>query len=223
MHARPRGIRNNNPGNIEKGAPWQGLAAPEDMTDEQLEEPRFSVFAAPKWGIRALARLLMTYQARHRLCTVGAMIGRFAPPGENPTAAYVRFVAGRMGLTPDESFPFGEYKYARAMVEAIIEHENGVQPYSPAELDAGLMLAGIEPPRRAPWPGRSRTISGTAVAALGTAMSAAAEPISEAARQVEPLVAFSAHMKWLFLALTLAGLAMATWARIDAAMKGKVG
>jgi len=38
----PRGIRNHNPGNIEKGDPWQGLAA------DQSGDPRFAVFAAPE-------------------------------------------------------------------------------------------------------------------------------------------------------------------------------
>ena len=223
MRSTPRGIRNNNPGNIEKGAPWQGLARLEQMTPEQRDEPRFAVFTSPKWGIRALARLLMTYQARHGLDTVAAMIGRFAPPSENDTQAYVRAVARHMGLGEREPFDISEHRHAQAMVEAIIQHENGMQPYDAAALDAGLMLAGIEPPRRVPWPGRSRTTTGTALAAIGTAMGAAAEPISEAARQVEPLVALSGHMKWLFLALTLAGLAMATWARIDAHVKGKIG
>lgn len=31
----PRGIRNNNPGNLDKGSPWQGLVANPD-------EPRFA-------------------------------------------------------------------------------------------------------------------------------------------------------------------------------------
>ena len=33
----PRGIRNNNPGNLDKGSPWQGLVANPD-------EPRFCTF-----------------------------------------------------------------------------------------------------------------------------------------------------------------------------------
>lgn len=39
----PRGIRNNNPGNLDKGSPWQGLVANPD-------EPRFCTFKDPVWG-----------------------------------------------------------------------------------------------------------------------------------------------------------------------------
>ncbi|MEM1400194.1 MAG: structural protein P5 [Pseudomonadota bacterium] len=223
MPNQTRGIRNNNPGNIEKGAPWQGLARPEQMSAVQRAEPRFAVFAEPKWGIRALARLLLTYQARHRLKTVEAMIRRYAPAQENHTEHYARFVADRMGLAIDEPFPFGDHVYATAMVAAIIEYENGQQPYDSATIDAGLMLAGIEPPRRVPWPGRSRTTTGTAVAGVGTALSVAAQPLQEAASQIEPLLPLSPHLKWVFLGLTLLGLVIATFARIDASMKGKIG
>ena len=50
----PRGIRNNNPGNLDKGAPWQGLV-------NNSSEPRFCTFKDPVWGIRALAVTLITY------------------------------------------------------------------------------------------------------------------------------------------------------------------
>ncbi|HCQ3021998.1 TPA: hypothetical protein OHP99_004980, partial [Escherichia coli] len=55
----PRGIRNNNPGNLDKGSPWQGLAANPD-------EPRFCTFKDPVWGIRALAVTLITYHDKRR-------------------------------------------------------------------------------------------------------------------------------------------------------------
>ena len=43
-----RGIRNFNPGNIKDfGIPWNGLAAPEQMTLEQKQEMTFCVFTGP--------------------------------------------------------------------------------------------------------------------------------------------------------------------------------
>ncbi len=39
----PRGIRNNNPGNLDKGSPWQGLIS-------NPSEPRFCTFKDPVWG-----------------------------------------------------------------------------------------------------------------------------------------------------------------------------
>ncbi len=80
----PRGVRNHNPGNIERDARtrWQGQAA-------RQSDPRFVVFTAPEWGIRAMARVLITYQDRHGCNTVAKIINRWAPPGENATSAYV--------------------------------------------------------------------------------------------------------------------------------------
>ncbi|SDF04762.1 hypothetical protein [Rhodospira trueperi] len=142
----PRGIRNHNPGNIERGEKWQGRAALADMTPDQRAETRFAVFKAPEWGIRAIARVLITYQDRHGIRTVRGMIGRWAPAAENNTAAYVRAVADRLGVAYDTAVDVHTYPVARALVEAIITHENGEQPYSDAVIDRGLALAGIEPP-----------------------------------------------------------------------------
>lgn len=50
MSIKPRGIRNNNPGNIRRnGDPWQGLA-------ETQGDKEFFTFTTPVYGIRALAR-----------------------------------------------------------------------------------------------------------------------------------------------------------------------
>ena len=52
----PRGLRNNNPGNIRRSKDnWQGLAP--EQTD-----PDFFQFTAPEWGYRALIKTLQTYR-----------------------------------------------------------------------------------------------------------------------------------------------------------------
>lgn len=122
----PRGIRNNNPGNLRRGEPWQGLAP--EQTD-----PAFCVFSDPVWGIRALARTLLTYESRHGLATVAGLIGRFAPPCENDTAAYVAAVSRVCGVAPHA--PIRVAEQLPALIPAIIRHENGCQPY-PADLIA---------------------------------------------------------------------------------------
>ncbi|EGQ8922587.1 structural protein, partial [Vibrio parahaemolyticus] len=62
----------------------------------------FETFKAPEWGFRAGAILLRNYQQRHELHTLTEIIHRFAPPNENHTANYARFVAGRVGVGMDE-------------------------------------------------------------------------------------------------------------------------
>ena len=53
-----RGVRNNNPGNIRVGDDWVGLAKSDEMTAWQAKEQEFCVFSEPKYGIRAMCKIL---------------------------------------------------------------------------------------------------------------------------------------------------------------------
>ena len=138
----PRGIRNRNPGNIVRNAIcWQGLSA------DQSSDPRFCVFAAPEWGIRAMARILIAYRERHGLDTVRGIVNRWAPPAENDTDAYVRHVAARLGVRTDARIDVRERTIMTPLVQAIIGHENGAgyaDYYDGATIDSALTLAGIK-------------------------------------------------------------------------------
>ena len=131
----PRGIRNNNPGNIRHGEKWLGLA------DEQPDRD-FCTFKSAVLGIRAMARILHNYQRLHGLATVAGMIARWAPPSENDTDAYVRHVAGEMGVEPDQAVDLAaDIPAFRRMVAGMIHHENGIQPYSDGTITTGINLA----------------------------------------------------------------------------------
>lgn len=138
-----RGIRNHNPGNIRIGDLWKGLANRVNMTDEQRAERSFCVFAGPAWGIRALAKILLTYQRKYGLYTIEDIITRWAPPVENDTESYIESVAARSGFERDEVVEISRAKVARPIIEAIILHENGRQPYD-WPLKKGIELAGIK-------------------------------------------------------------------------------
>lgn len=129
MKKLPRGIRNNNPGNIRHGADWKGLA--EDQPDSD-----FCTFTAPRYGIRAMARILMNYQRIHNLQTVRQIINRWAPPSENKTDAYVDHVAKVLGVDPDQHISVQQH--VADLVAVIIEHENGMNPY-----DLEVILEGV--------------------------------------------------------------------------------
>ncbi|WP_246506766.1 structural protein [Kistimonas asteriae] len=126
----PRGIRNNNPGNIRHGDNWQG------MTDIQTD-PAFVQFVTPEYGIRAMTRIFKSY-ARRGLVTVEQIVSTWAPDNENDTESYVKHVASVLGLSPDT--PVAEHDYP-ALIAVIIKHENGSQPYSRDTIEAGVMLA----------------------------------------------------------------------------------
>ena len=168
----PRGIRNHNPGNLEKGDPWQGLA------DDQSADPRFAVFEAPEWGIRAIARLLITYRDKHGVNTVDGIVNRWAPPSENDTESYALQLARHLDVDLHEPIDVTKFETAKRLVEAIIRHENGLQPYDALTINEGLRLAGIRPPTAAQREaleevrplGRTRTVrAGRAAEAAGGA------------------------------------------------------
>ena len=66
MTVQPRGIRNNNPGNIRWGDNWKGLVPEDKRTDRS-----FCQFIDVKYGIRAIARILLNYRNREGMKRVG--------------------------------------------------------------------------------------------------------------------------------------------------------
>jgi hypothetical protein len=129
----PRGVRNANPGNIRHSRTlWQGEAAAQP-------DPDFVTFQAPEWGLRAMAKILTTYQ-RNGLDTVAEIIARWAPTNENDTAAYVASVAQAVGLNPDAPLDLTNPGLMASMLKAIVRHENGQQPYSDDQFAQALRL-----------------------------------------------------------------------------------
>lgn len=128
----PRGIRNNNPGNIRHGESWRGLAL--EQTD-----PDFCVFTAPEYGIRAMARILLNYQKKHGIRTIDGIISRWAPPAENNTRSYITAVSRACQVEPTEIIDIAEY--LPDIIPAIIQHENGMQPYNEKLIFKAIKMA----------------------------------------------------------------------------------
>ncbi|MHA0937314.1 hypothetical protein [Enterobacter kobei] len=129
-----RGIRNNNPGNLEfsKTNPWVGQTG---------DDGRFAKFETPEHGIRALGRNLLSYQ-RQGIDTVSDIINRWAPPSDNNnTDAYIKAVCAQLGVTPDQQLDASNPDTLKALCAAIIQHENGSQPYSDQQLSTGVSAA----------------------------------------------------------------------------------
>lgn len=132
--ALPRGVRNNNPGNIVRtGAAWGGEIAGND--------PRYAAFDSPEAGIRALGKNLIAYQEKHGLDTVAAIVARWAPATENDTASYVKAVSGELGVKADQPLDMKDPVVLARLTKAIIKQENGSQPYSEATVRAGVEAA----------------------------------------------------------------------------------
>jgi len=116
----PRGLRNNNAGNIRiTKDKWQGLS-------EVQSDPEFFQFKSPEWGYRALIRTLQNYRWRHGCITIADFIRRWAPPVENNTGGYISRVCRDMQV-PSEFVPDVSDRYTMCTFAAAISYvENGV-------------------------------------------------------------------------------------------------
>lgn len=140
----PRGIRNNNPGNIDFNPRnnWQGQLGVEP-------DGRFAVFDSPENGIRALGKLLLNYRGKDGMPGVGRpgidtpleFISRWAPASENNTLAYAQAIAKRLGVGVRDSIDISKLHVLREAVVGIIVHENGGNPYRAAVIDEGVRRA----------------------------------------------------------------------------------
>ena len=127
----PRGIRNNNPGNIrfDGSTQWRGMIGDDSAGFIQFERAVF--------GIRAMTRILSSY-SRRGVNTIGSIIATWAPPVENNTSSYINSVAKKMGMAVDDLIFEQHYP---ELIAAIIHHENGQQPYSLETIKEGISLA----------------------------------------------------------------------------------
>jgi hypothetical protein len=120
--SQPRGIRLNNPGNIEQGgSPWLGLSP------DQSADPRYASFTDPIYGIRAMAYIMFRSYAARGLKTPLQIISTWAPSKDNNNVpAYVADVTARSGVSPNAPVPPA---LIPAFIAGVIQHENGQQPY----------------------------------------------------------------------------------------------
>lgn len=127
------GERNNNPGNIRHvpGVVWQGQSAVQT-------DPAFVQFDDPIYGIRAIARIMKSYEKRG-IDTLADAINRWAPPNENDSEAYVTDVCDRCGVNPDTRLDFSQVM--PSLVKAIIHHENGEVIYTEDQINRGIALS----------------------------------------------------------------------------------
>jgi len=117
----PLGIRNNNPGNIRFNVAnnWIGQTG---------EESGYAKFSDVAHGVRAAGKLLRNYQDRYGLDTISALIQRWAPQSENPTAEYIANIARWMGARADLPINLGHDAALESMLAGIFRQENGTQP-----------------------------------------------------------------------------------------------
>ena len=126
----PRGMRNNNPGNLRIGSsPWKGK-----IPVAQNQDGAFEQFEAYVWGIRAMILNLRNY-FNGGFNTINKIIYKWAPPGDNNnTPAYVATVSNQTGFGPDQVLEFNQ-DTLKKLVRAMAYVENGRDAVTPDQFN----------------------------------------------------------------------------------------
>lgn len=215
------GVRLNNPGNLEWGAPWEGLVPRENSRYYKTgtaPQQRFCEFKDAASGIRAIMRTLITYADKRKAAdgsaidTVREVVSRWAPPTENNTNAYAAHVAKLMGVHPDEPINVKDYQTAYGLVTGIIAHENAGYAYPAAVVEEGLRRAGVVKPitEKNNIPLTKETVA-AGVAGAGSAAGIIAPIIPDVAKAVTDHKADLASGDWKLLLIGLIGVGLAAW------------
>jgi N-acetylmuramoyl-L-alanine amidase len=76
--------------------------------------------------------------------------------------------------------------------------------------------------KKSPAPAASRELVGGTVASVGVSGNVALEAVQSAATDIQGLLPYAESLKWVFVALTLAGVAFGLYARIDRQRRGRL-
>lgn len=115
----PRGLRNNNPGNIR-------LSSTRYLGEVDSTDTAFKQFKSMAYGYRAMFVLLYTYQRKHHLNTIEEMISRYAPAIENHTEKYISAVSEWSGVPATSRITTTNGDIMVPVVAAMSRVENGV-------------------------------------------------------------------------------------------------
>lgn len=163
----PRGMRNNNPGNL-------NFAGQAGATKESGPGGRFAVFGSMQEGVAALVKQIGLYVKRGKN-TIRKIIDTYAPAFENNTGAYIAAVSRALGIGPDDPLDTNNTQQIMGLVQAIATHENGTK-LNQADLTGGFNLArGI--------PNATQTTKNA-----GAATSAPVSPVTGGDRSVQTTI-----------------------------------
>lgn len=129
----PRGIRNNNPGNL-------NFAGQAGATKEGGPGGRFAKFGTMREGVAALVKQIGLYVSRGKN-SIRKILEVYAPSSENNTGAYIAAVSRALGIGPDDPLDINSSEQVMGLVKAITDHENGKGYVGAADIAGGYNLA----------------------------------------------------------------------------------
>lgn len=147
----PRGIRNNNPGNLN----YAGQAG---ATMEGGEGGRFAVFESMQHGVAALYKQLQLYFKRG-INTLSSIVKTYAPASDNNNVdAYISALTKATGKGANEVLDSGDTETIARLMKGIVDHENGKGYISSSDIMGGIQLgAGSSASRNMPAAAGSQT------------------------------------------------------------------
>lgn len=147
----PRGIRNNNPGNLN----YVGQAG---ATLEGGEGGRFAVFESMQHGVAALYKQLQLYFKRG-INTLSSIVKTYAPASDNNNVdAYISALTKATGKGANEVLDSGDTATIARLMKGIVDHENGKGYISSSDIMGGIQLgAGSSASRNIPSAAGSQT------------------------------------------------------------------
>jgi hypothetical protein len=117
----PRGVVNDNPGNLRDGRFFDGY-----IKQDSLD---FAIFQSPLLGVRALMRDLLTARYVHNRVTLEEIMAAYAPQQSNPLDAYITYVRAWLRLseraTTVASIELSQPWRLLDLSRAIVSFENG--------------------------------------------------------------------------------------------------
>lgn len=132
----PRGVRNNNPLNLQplSSGQWAGQTG---------TDGRYATFATPEAGMAAADQNLQAYATKHGISTLAGVITRWAPPNENDTAAYIKTVANDLGVDPNAKLDLSDPQVRQSVLQSMSKVELGKgASASQAPASAATVAAG---------------------------------------------------------------------------------
>lgn len=137
--ATARGIRNNNPFNLQRTAiAWAGKVTGTDS--------RFETFNEVENGIRAGVIDIVGDITKGGQNNLNKLMKTFAPEHENDTTLYIRILSNATGFTPDEDLRDANGRVnintIYHLTRAIIRHENG--PIQARLVTDSILLEGVK-------------------------------------------------------------------------------
>jgi hypothetical protein len=168
----PRSVRNNNPGNLRYSP---NLVKPGYVLEKAVgaDSGGFAIFATPQDGLEAMEKQVRL-DTQTRGMTLSQFVNKYAPPNENDTNKYTKFVSDRTGLMANDRIPASKIP---EVMNAMILMEGG-RPASQYYASVGgsdrMLVASATP---APEPRRARGAT--------VATAAPAPVVPEMQRQVQ--------------------------------------